>query len=389
MTTLAQYDRARAALAEATRIDEVLPIRDEIEHIKLYARQINDEALLADASAFQMRIERKLGFIISEAKKAGHFKEGRPKKNSAANGQLSVTLDDVGVDRKLSSRAQKRSSISEQAFELCVQGVRDRIAARGAKIIDADEINGARALMGSRHEPDDSLDYFPTPPLSTRALCEIVLPAIPGIGANLKKWKVWEPACGEGHIAEVLTEYFGEVSASDIFDYGYPSPISCQPQVADFLTTGARPDAVDWIITNPPFGDKAEAFVLRAIDIANVGVAMFFRLQWIPTAGRYNRIFGPKPPTLVAFFSERVPLVKGRWDPTASTATDYVWLVWVKGKQPLPPLWIPPGQREALSEPDDIERFTARPVKHRVSLTESIPPHDPVTGEIKESGIVA
>jgi hypothetical protein len=380
MTTLAQYDRARAALAEATRIDEVLPIRDEIEHIKLYARQINDEALLADASAFQMRIERKLGFIISEAKKAGHFKEGRPKKNSTANGQLSVTLDDVGVDRKLSSRAQKRSSISEQAFELCVQGVRDRIAARGAKIIDNHEINGARALMGSRHEPDDSLDYFPTPPWATRALMQHVLPTCGFMGKRIKT--AWEPACGEGHIAEVLREYSDSVYATDIHDYGY------NDSVADFLRPEISCD-VDWIVTNPPFGDKAEAFVLRAIDMANVGVAMFFRLQWIPTAGRYNRIFGPKPPTLVAFFSERVPLVKGRWDPTASTATDYVWLVWVKGKSPMPPLWIPPGQREALSEPDDVERFTARPVKRRSSLTESIPPHDPVTGEIKESGVVA
>ena len=55
MTTLAQYERARAALAEATRVDQVLPILDEVAHVRLYARQIQDRALLADATEFQMR----------------------------------------------------------------------------------------------------------------------------------------------------------------------------------------------------------------------------------------------------------------------------------------------------------------------------------------------
>jgi hypothetical protein len=30
----------------------------------------------------------------------------------------------------------------------------------------------------------------------------------------------WEPAAGEGHMAEVLMEYFQQVRASDVFDYG-------------------------------------------------------------------------------------------------------------------------------------------------------------------------
>ena len=31
----------------------------------------------------------------------------------------------------------------------------------------------------------------------------------------------WEPACGAGHMANVLAEYFGDVMATDKFDYGY------------------------------------------------------------------------------------------------------------------------------------------------------------------------
>jgi hypothetical protein len=96
--------------------------------------------------------------------------------------------------------------------------------------------------------------------------------------------------------------------------------------------------------------------------LARTGVAMFVRLQWLETVGRYEAIFRNSPPTLIAFFAERVPLCKGRWDPTGDTATAYIWLVWVKGAPPRAPFWIPPGRRDALTHPDDVERFTTRPV---------------------------
>jgi hypothetical protein len=81
MTLLAHYQRARAALSETTRIDQVLPLLSEVEHVKLYARQIRDRELLADANEFQLRAERRLGEVIAAAKQAGHFRDGRPKKN--------------------------------------------------------------------------------------------------------------------------------------------------------------------------------------------------------------------------------------------------------------------------------------------------------------------
>lgn len=214
---------------------------------------------------------------------------------------------------------------------------------------------GHRAIMGSRIEPADSLDFFPTPPWATRALIENVMPQI-GRRGDLCRQMAWEPACGEGHIAEVLAEYFADIAASDIHDYGYGDAVT------DFLHEGAVPPDADWIITNPPFGDKTEAFVLKAMRLARTGVAMFVRLQWLETVGRYEAIFRNSPPTLIAFFAERVPLCKGRWDPTGDTATAYIWLVWVKGAPPRAPFWIPPGRRDALTHPDDVERFTTRPV---------------------------
>jgi hypothetical protein len=49
--------------------------------------------------------------------------------------------------------------------------------------------------------------------------------------------------------------------------------------------------------------------------------------------------------------------------------TAYCWVVWHQplslAKASTRLFWIPPGQREALTRPDDAERFTAHPVIKR------------------------
>lgn len=142
--------------------------------------------------------------------------------------------------------------------------------------------NGARNIMASRKHPKDDLDFSPTPPSATRALIQYVFPTMKISHASLTS--VHEPACGEGHMAEVLREFFPIVTATDIHDYG------CGDAVQDFLDDKFEVDA-DWIITNPPFNKKAEQFALKAIEQARVGVAIFARLQWLETIGRYERLF--------------------------------------------------------------------------------------------------
>jgi hypothetical protein len=48
------------------------------------------------------------------------------------------------------------------------------------------------------------------------------------------------------------------------------------------------------------------------------------------SSGRYEGIFSRTPPAAFAQFVERVPMVKGRLDRKASTATGYAWLIWDK-----------------------------------------------------------
>jgi hypothetical protein len=229
----------------------------------------------------------------------------------------------------------------------------------GGSPVSASMPGGGLAIAHRRVERDDSRDFFPTPPWATRALIERVFRHL-GWERRCKKQKAWEPACGEGHMAEVLREYFLEVTATDIEDYRYGD------HVVDFLNADAY-GAFDWVITNPPFNDSAE-FVLKALRIARTGVAMFVRLAWLESVGRYETIFRDHAPTQLAIFAERVPLHKDQWKPDGDTLTAYIWLVWHKGIAPRAPFWIPPGCRDQLTWPDDVDRFTKSPVVKRVKM---------------------
>jgi hypothetical protein len=209
--------------------------------------------------------------------------------------------------------------------------------------------------MAQRIEPGDSRDDFPTPPWATRALVEHVL----GNKKTLVSQTCLEPACGAGHMAKVLSEYFRDVHASDAYDYGYGIK-------RDFISHPFETNSVDWVITNPPFR-LGEEFILKALNIARHGVAILARTVFLESVGRFERIFRDQPPTKFAQFVERVPMVKGRLDIKASTATGYAWLVWEKSGSQIPRLmWVPPC-RKMLERADDYASVLV-PVKTRQSI---------------------
>ena len=138
-------------------------------------------------------------------------------------------------------------------------------------------------------------------------------------------------------MARPLKEYFSQVRCSDAYDYGY-APLR------DFLAYPYETNVVDWVITNPPFR-LAEDFVHRSLDVARFGVAMLVRTVFLESVGRYNRLFSRKPPSVFAQFVERVPMVRGRLDAKATTATGYAWLLWQHGENTSKLAWIPPCRR--------------------------------------------
>jgi len=221
--------------------------------------------------------------------------------------------------------------------------------------------NRSTAVMQRRQPAPDALDYFPTPPWATRALCVFLQDQ----GEALGQLSCWEPACGEMHMARPLGEYFGRLTATDVHRY------SMEHGICDFLIEGAGREA-DWIVTNPPFL-LGQRFVETALRRAGRGVAMFVRQGFTESDERYQGIFAPFPPTYELQFVERVVLLRGRLiragapDPfnidettgeprKASTATGYCWLVWLHGQSDTRKRWIAKC-RERLERPGDYPAY--------------------------------
>ncbi|MDR7101437.1 hypothetical protein [Croceicoccus sp. BE223] len=213
--------------------------------------------------------------------------------------------------------------------------------------------------MERRIEPADSLDYFPTQPWATRAICEFL---IRDLGQDLSWQTAWEPACGEMFMADPLAEYFGTVIASDVHRY------SNRHGLHDFLLPGATYARPDWIITNPPFR-LADKFIARARQIARAGVVMFVRSSFAEGGARYGELFGPDcRPSWVVTYSERVVLLKGRLirsgspDPfnldaagqpmKASSATSYSLMIWTPGDHDTRHRWIAPCRAQLERDAD-------------------------------------
>jgi phage N-6-adenine-methyltransferase len=119
-TTLAHFSAARAALAKATKIDEVKQIRDKAEALRTYAKQAGESLEMQNQCAeIKLRAERKAGGILAEADKA---KGGRPPKTPST--MEGVSLADIGIDYHESHRWQRIASIPEGVFERHIEEVK-------------------------------------------------------------------------------------------------------------------------------------------------------------------------------------------------------------------------------------------------------------------------
>ncbi len=241
------------------------------------------------------------------------------------------------------SVAPKMLGFMLRGFDL---GHQDRTTQLRTALPDSKQ-NRSDAVMAQRGAAANELDDFPTPPWATRALITSVIKLLPAE-------TVLEPAAGRGLMADVLGEKFATVSSFDIHDYGY-CPVSSlgflqDPRFDEFQQW-------DWVITNPPF-NLAQKFIWRAFSCARRGVAMLCRTAIIEGRTRYRDLYENTPPSLIAQFVERVPMVEGQYDPLASTATSYAWLIWDKHYSlrhdaryrnhlvQTPLCWIPPCRKE-------------------------------------------
>jgi hypothetical protein len=176
-------------------------------------------------------------------------------------------------------------------------------------------------------------DFYPTPPWATHAL----------IDNEAFAGEIWECACGDGRMAEVLALTGNPVYGSDLNDYGYGEA------GIDFLLSTRR--AAN-IVTNPPF-KLVEEFVLQALRLAERKVAMLVRLAFLESAKRFDTIFQHTPPSRTWVYSERITFYPGGIQTAGSGPGAHAWVVWDKGHVGPPELrWLSPGYKARYGEVD-------------------------------------
>lgn len=150
---------------------------------------------------------------------------------------------------------------------------------------------------------------------------------------------IWEPATGNGHLAERLKDYGYSVTTSDIVQRDYTLDF-----VEDFFIHKEK-FAGD-ILTNPAY-KYAKEFVLHALDLVNDGnkVYMFLKLTFLEGKARYKDLFSKYPPKVIYVFSERVLCAKNAdfegMKAGGGSAVAYAWFVWQKGWEGKPTIeWI-------------------------------------------------
>lgn len=137
---------------------------------------------------------------------------------------------------------------------------------------------------------------------------------------------VWECACGEGNLSEVLKEHGHNVLSTDLIDRGY------QDELHDFLLNERKFDGD--IITNPPFKYTVE-FILKSLEAIPEGnkVAMFLKINYLSGKQRYKEIYSKFPPQRVYVFSSQIACSKNNTpEGFKGGGMNYAWFVWEKGK---------------------------------------------------------
>ena len=170
-----------------------------------------------------------------------------------------------------------------------------------------------RSLTSASHIDRSKTDFYPTPPQATLALLGWLI----GENAISKTETVWEPACGQGHISEVIKQFGINTYSTDKYDDSY------SPELLDFLTVGENPAESDWIITNPPFSE-AEEFIRKSLEFGTP-FAMLLKSQYWHSSRR-RKLFEETNPSAVLPLTWRPDFQFGARG--GSPTMEVQWTVW-------------------------------------------------------------
>lgn len=174
----------------------------------------------------------------------------------------------------------------------------------------------------------EALDYYSTP-------TEEVGNILKTLHWDFNGASILEPCAGGGHMLKAILDYVDgttSICATDI----QSRPI-CHPDCS-FIASGKEYDFLsdeyphtenfDYIIMNPPYS-VIEPFVMKSLSIAQKGVIMLGRLQFLEGQSRYENIFKDCPPTDVFVYVDRIACYRnGDTKMKGDSAQAYAWFVW-------------------------------------------------------------
>lgn len=191
------------------------------------------------------------------------------------------------------------------------------------------KLNLEMAARNGAKTKRDPYDFYATDPKTV----EIFLKQLEKDNIKICKKNIWECACGNGHISEVLKQHGYKVYSTDIIERDYPCDFT-----ADFLvlnTLNMRHFEIDTIMTNPPYKDAME-FALRALDLVKPGGLVIFYLKdrFLEGTERYKKIFKNFPPRYVYCHVDRQNMAMcGEFDKYCKNSNTqfFIWCIWQKG----------------------------------------------------------
>lgn len=168
----------------------------------------------------------------------------------------------------------------------------------------------------------DEHDWYVDPPHASEALFRV----------EEFDGAIWDPACGKGNIVLNALAAGHEAVGTDIVDRHPVEPPWFLGE-RDFL--GRDIDALaPNIVTNPPFyrAKGAEAFIRKALSIAEGKVAAFVDIRFVAGNERATGLFTEFPPERVYIIHPRVSCPPGAYLEAGGKAgngsSDWCWLVW-------------------------------------------------------------
>lgn len=169
-------------------------------------------------------------------------------------------------------------------------------------------------------------EFYPTPPEAVRALLSV----------ESFDGPIWEPACGEGAIANELVAAGYSVISTDRYPYGFGEA------GVDFLAEkGSRGRH---IVTNPPYGNGlADAFMMKALRLTRQTggkVALLLNLSSLCHPVR-SALWQKFPPARIYAIDGVVCWPTHRYGPAPEVFRRhrYCWVVWTPEHQGAPRFW--------------------------------------------------